>query len=146
MKYVTVFLLTIIGLSINAQGRREEVREKIESRKIAFLSERLNLTPEVSQKFWPLYNVYNDEINKLHESLRPLYNSEKSEINVDEKLKLMIQQEESALAIKKKYVNQMKDAIGSEKTLKFFKFDREFKESMLKRLGERREEMRMKDH
>ncbi len=35
-------------------------REKLEAARVAFITTRLDLTPEQAQKFWPLFNGFND--------------------------------------------------------------------------------------
>ena len=54
--YIPVFLFC--SLSIFAQKKRES-REKIRTLKIAYVTEKLNLTENEAQKFWPIYNTYN---------------------------------------------------------------------------------------
>ncbi|MCT4616119.1 MAG: hypothetical protein N4A49_14755 [Marinifilaceae bacterium] len=44
------------GKHLRRDFDKKEMREKIESKKIAFLTDKLNLSPEEAQKFWPLYN------------------------------------------------------------------------------------------
>ena len=52
-------LLLFIGAvstSANAQRRSEEEIKKIQDAKVAIITNRLNLTPEQSTGFWPMYN------------------------------------------------------------------------------------------
>ncbi len=144
MKQITFITILLFGiLTISAQERTENIREKIESQKIAFLSAQLELTPEISQDFWPLYNAYKLELNALKDGKKEF--AEESNTNdPDAVLEFMIQHEEDALTLKKKYVAEMKLVIGSEKTLKFFRFDRQFKERMLRGLGQKRMKMQKK--
>ena len=59
MKRVILFMvLSIVGIAtLIAQGNND----KIEALKVAFITKRLNLSPEESQKFWPIYNQYEAE-------------------------------------------------------------------------------------
>lgn len=50
------------------QGFSKEANDKIESMKIAFITKRLSLTPEESQKFWPIYNKYEAEKRQIRQS------------------------------------------------------------------------------
>ncbi|NNE26449.1 MAG: hypothetical protein HKN09_06365 [Saprospiraceae bacterium] len=143
MKQITLFMLFLfLGIGLNAQDNKEEIREKIESRKIAFLSDKLALTPETSQEFWPLYNAYNAEMQEAQKQLRPLFKKEMSDEDANALLDKMIEHETNVLSIKKAYVGQLREVIGAEKTLQFFKLDREFKERMLRDLGEKRQQRR----
>ena len=44
---------------------REENRNKIKTLKIAYITEQLSLTEKEAEKFWPIYNVYEDQMNQL---------------------------------------------------------------------------------
>jgi hypothetical protein len=57
-KYLLVLLLTLGSLSqIKAQNG-----EKIQTLKIAFITQKLQLTPDEAEKFWPIYNQYDNEM------------------------------------------------------------------------------------
>src|ERR1041385_1102008 len=48
-------------------------KEKVESMRIAFLTQKLDLTPEEAQKFWPVYNEFKkkrEELQKKHRDER----------------------------------------------------------------------------
>jgi len=40
--------------------------EKIQARKIAFFTEKLQLTPAEAEKFWPVYNEYSQKKNRIN--------------------------------------------------------------------------------
>ncbi|MCO6500083.1 MAG: hypothetical protein J5I47_06860 [Vicingus serpentipes] len=44
---------------------RKEYKEKIKSMKIAFITEKMDLTPEEAQQFWPVYNEYENKRETL---------------------------------------------------------------------------------
>ena len=50
---------------IKAQDPDDTRAEKIQSLKIAFITQKLQLTPDEAQKFWPVYNQYDNEIHSL---------------------------------------------------------------------------------
>ena len=70
MKAITaialVFVFTLQGTAQPHQ-RKQEHREKIRAHKIGFLTEKLDLSPEEAQKFWPLYNELEAERQSLQE-------------------------------------------------------------------------------
>jgi len=65
-----VSLIIIISLMFTAlavaqgQGMGQTDNEKLTAYKIAFFTQRLNLTPAEAEKFWPLYNDYSARKNK----------------------------------------------------------------------------------
>ena len=39
--------------------------QQLQAQRIAFLTERMNLTPDEAQQFWPLYNQFNENLKQL---------------------------------------------------------------------------------
>ncbi|MHA7128257.1 hypothetical protein [Algoriphagus namhaensis] len=60
-KTIVSILLVLLALSTFAQRPERISREQLESARIAFITTRLNLTPDQAQIFWPVYNQFNDE-------------------------------------------------------------------------------------
>ena len=132
--------IVLLGSGLSAQMDKRELMEKIESRKVAYLSDKLDLSPEEAQVFWPIYNAYMD----ARKEFRPPHDrkgafQEAADGNFDELLDNMIANEEKELAVKKDYAFKLKETIGAEKTLRFFKAEHAFKEEMLRELKNRRE-------
>jgi DNA polymerase elongation subunit (family B) len=54
-------------------GKKERFREKLEAQRIAYITNKLDLSSEESIKFWPVYNEYSKkrlEIRKENRELR----------------------------------------------------------------------------
>ena len=69
-KNILLLLFLLIGnLVIQAQTRKGD-SEKIRAFKVAFLTEKLDLTEKEAEKFWPLYNVYDKKMMQLHRDER----------------------------------------------------------------------------
>ena len=77
-----LFFMTLLGVS--AQG--PEARKKIEAAKIALITERLDLTPEQAEKFWPIYREFGTkrkEIRRDLDAARKNFDPNKSDIERD---------------------------------------------------------------
>ena len=59
--------LAVMSCQVMAQDRSHK---KIESAKIAFITNELELTTEESAAFWPLYNEYEKKKNALNKDHR----------------------------------------------------------------------------
>src|SRR5688500_8930961 len=115
-KILFIFSLLLINFFAFAQGNGLNARNgggKIEAIKIAYLTNKLSLTPDEAQKFWPVYNKYMDDIRKTRLEARE---KKQSEIATDEKI----------LAIRKKYNTEFGKALSDEKVNAFFKAEKEF--------------------
>lgn len=64
--YIAILFLGIF--SIHAQKKGGNKYEKIKTLKINFISDELNLSPEAAEKFWPIYNEYEETNRKLRSS------------------------------------------------------------------------------
>src|SRR5690606_32989003 len=69
MKHLKIVLIAFLIIPAIAQAQRPG-REEIESLRVAIFTKQMDLTPAESKVFWPIYNKYRDEINKLHRSRR----------------------------------------------------------------------------
>jgi Spy/CpxP family protein refolding chaperone len=129
---------------LSAQDRRP-VKENVEAMKIGFITERLELTPEEAQKFWPIYNQYTEETNNLRKTRRK--NMSEAKENMDEMTEadaekfidneLALKQEE--LDIQKKYHPQLKKVLSSKKIAKLYRSEDEFKRRLLEMIKEKRD-------
>src|SRR5689334_16056018 len=98
--------------------------ETVEAIKIAYFTKKLNLSPEEAQKFWPIYNLYFDEIRQVRQQHKDL-----DEVDMEEKI----------VNIRKKYKDEFAKALPEEKVNQFFRVDKEFTMFLRKELQERNE-------
>ncbi len=142
VKRIFCMLFAIISLTVNAQDKRPE-RENVEAMKIGFLTDRLDLTPEEAQKFWPVYNQYSDEMEKLRKSRR--LNLMEARQNMDEMSdseaekfvdsELKFRQDE--LDIMKKYHPRFKTILVPKQVARLYKAEEDFKRRLLEMLKDR---------
>ena len=66
-------------ISFSQENTVQKSLEEIQSKRIAFITERVNFTPEEAQAFWPLYNelrLKKAELNKkIRNKIEPNQNS-----------------------------------------------------------------------
>lgn len=69
MKKISLFLcLALISFSLLAQRKENKPgydREKLSAAKIAFITQKLDITPDQAEQFWPLYNAFEDKRRKI---------------------------------------------------------------------------------
>ncbi|MBI2730736.1 MAG: hypothetical protein HYX40_08295 [Sphingobacteriales bacterium] len=124
-KYLLIALLFIAGLpQLKAQDDPEE-NSKIEALKIAFISKKLDLSPDEAQKFWPVYNQYFKE-------MRQLLKDRKDDGNDD-----VIDQEQKVIDIRKKYRDQFVKIIGHPRMNRLFNAERDFRRILINRIKNR---------
>ena len=118
-------------------------REKIETFRIAYYTERLNLTPEEAQKFWPVYNAYKKNMDQKIRKERPHHaempdyaalSDNDAAVLVDAEIRQV--QEISTLT--QKFYTDLKQILAPQKILLFIEADRSFKRVLLKKLEDYR--------
>lgn len=146
-KQVLIFCLVLlgsIGITKAQQGGGGAKREKIEAMKIGFITQKLNLTPEEAQKFWPVYNKFSDEMEKSRKGYRGKVMEETSDVDnmsnadAEKALNDMIAYRAAEVELLKKYTTEFKKVIPSQKVVKLFLAEQEFKKELLKQLKEQR--------
>ena len=127
MKHHIFLLFIMLGCfsGIKAQNGDETRAEKIESLKIAFITQKLQLTTDEAQKFWPVYNQYENEIRTLQ---------------LGNKNGPALENEEKLLGIRKKYVASFEKVIAPQKVNKLFNVERDFRDILIRRLQNRNQQ------
>jgi hypothetical protein len=127
MKRYILILFVMFGCfsGIKAQDLNDTRAEKIQSLKIAFITQKLQLTTDEAEKFWPIYNQYDNEIQNVQ-----LDNRNGNVIDKDERL----------LNIRKKYASSLEKVIGPQKVNKLFIAESDFRAILIRRLQNRNQQ------
>jgi hypothetical protein len=118
-------------------------KERIEAMKIGFITKRLNLSSEEAQRFWPVYNRFVDEQEKLRKNTKTNLIEELadpsalSDAEAEKTLQEMLQFKSNEAELIRKYTNEFKKVIPVQKVVLLFKAELEFKRELLKQLKER---------
>ena len=138
-KCCVLFLLFNITSSFVVAQRH--THEKLESVRIALITERLALTPETAQKFWPIYNQINDERTKLKRDGFRWHRADDTAALTNKQAQEHI---DAYFDLKKRELTLEEDAIDKYATvlspvqvLQLLKVERDFQRMMLKQLGRR---------
>jgi len=134
------FAFTVVAVAQPPHERSKQSREEIESMRIAFITKRLNLTPEDSQKFWPVYNQNEKELRELRMSHRKSVKKLRSEAEElsDQELEKLVDGEvafrQNELDVMKKYHQQYKEVISVRQMAALYKANQDFKRELLRKL------------
>ena len=143
IKHILVFLIiSLTYLSVYAQSDVDEKLEKFQSHKIAFITEKLKLTPKEAQVFWPVYNEFDSKRQSLNkERLQAGKNYQLNQNTITEKeaseladLLISLQKKEALLA--EEYNAKFKAILPATKVVKLYQVELQFKRELLKKLKE----------
>ncbi|WMI69929.1 hypothetical protein [Mangrovimonas sp. YM274] len=146
MKQFTLTLL-LFCISLGIQAQRPD-REKIKTLKIAFLTERLNLTKKEAQEFWPVYNTYEATSNQLrHEAYTKRRNANLENLTEPEAKTLLNEIaaiEDQRHQLKIKFLKDLQEILSAKKILLLKQSEDDFKHQMFEEFKKRRREQRGK--
>jgi phosphomevalonate kinase len=130
---------------IGQKAFNAEKREKMQAKKVAFITNKLNLSPEEAEKFWPIYNKENEKIhscfNDIRTTLTEVRKSELTDKEAMEKANELIDIEAKILQHKRDLINNLKGVISGNKILLLMKSERDFRRSMMRGLDKKRKRM-----
>lgn len=125
--------------SPDKQQMNKEKRAEIEAQRVAYITTQLELTPEESKAFWPVYNEYQKTIDQHRktksEFKKPMKDmSELSDTEVDELLQAQFTYERATIDIEEVYYGKFKQVLPVKKVAGFYEAERGFKKELLRSL------------
>lgn len=130
---ISVLLAVVITVSSCAQNTQ---KEKVEAMRVAFITCRLDLTPDTAKLFWPIYDNYRHDLSKLRRSFYPNDDGTDPHLDADRQLEF----EQKKLDLKKTYKPQFEQVLGKEKLNKLIGAEEDFKRMLIQTIRNRRQQ------
>ena len=140
-------LLLLLAPAVQAQdgqfgggrrGQRAQRLGQLENAKIAFITNRVSLTQDQAQKFWPLYNEFSDRRRELNRSGR-LLRRDITEGMTDQQLRDNFTQSfntrQQELNLEKEYFEKFQKVISLRQVAQLFQAERDFTKEVIKRVA-----------
>lgn len=157
LKFVTALMLaSMLYTGVQAQEQQapskppkppkdmEEKREMVQAMKSAFITRELDLSPEEAQKFWPVYNMYEKELQDMQKVHRDKMQDAKanmdkmSDKDVEALADGFLLQEQKELDLKKKYHTEFKKVLPIRKVGKLYHAEDKFKKELLEKMKDQK--------
>jgi hypothetical protein len=141
---ITACILPVVTFSQMHPNEFGDKKEKIEAFKIAFITQRLNLTPEEAQRFWPVYYQNHDRIEGIHKDFQKKYGELLDDIDniTDEQageiLNGFITMQNEKVKAEGEMILEMKKILPAKKILKLHRAEEDFKRVLLQKIREMR--------
>jgi len=144
MKKILIIPILCISLCLQLPAQEGgKNAEKIEAMKIAFITEKVGLTPEEAKVFWPVFNQFEAEQKNLRKKHRQdkaaimddFSNASDAEIEKMVDGEIIFRQQE--LDILKKYQPQFKKILPIKKVALLYKAWDDFQKELLKKIQEK---------
>ncbi|MFM7729939.1 MAG: hypothetical protein ACKO6L_02770 [Flavobacteriales bacterium] len=117
-------------------------KEKIEMLKRTFISEKLALTVQEAEKFWPLYNEHDasrDKIRKeLHQARKSIKKDGASEKETIAHIELVTQKRKEEIDLEAAFLKACMPILGPDKVMKLTVVEHEFHRELVERMKEKK--------
>jgi Skp family chaperone for outer membrane proteins len=150
MKHLLALLLSAMTVVVCAQPHHGPPRlspermQEIRAQKSAYITARINLTPEEAQRFWPVYNKYDEESEALRRELRDMDRAlrEKGAAVTEAEAAALLEKEvanrQKEVDLLRKFHADSRKLIGTVRTMELGRAERDFHRDVLRRMRDER--------
>ncbi|MBT2557482.1 hypothetical protein J7E24_06770 [Hymenobacter sp. ISL-91] len=121
-------------------GQRAERLSQLENARVAFITQKVSLTPEQAQKFWPVYNEFTAkrrDLNQRLRQLRPNQTDGLSDQQLRDNFNLSFKLRQQDIDLEKEYFERFQRVISVRQVAALFLAERQFTREVLKRVASR---------
>ena len=133
-----LIILLFVFLTSFSFSQNESKNDKVEAMKIAFLTNKLNLTAKEAQLFWPLYNEYNQKMDVLRRAKKSEYdeikskNSTPTDKEIESYMEEVFLTKQKELDLQKEYYNKYTKILSMKKVAQLYQAENQFKKELLR--------------
>lgn len=136
-KYFYIFIL--LWFAFNCESQTNSKRDKIEELRVSFITQKVNLTSQESQQFWPLYNEFNDKLDNLKKTYRLNYiKNFNADVISDKEAEALLTAElilkQKELDLNKEYYEKYKKILPIKKIALIKMAENDFKKELIKNI------------
>jgi len=152
---VKILLVMLMASPLYTRAQEEEIqdpkaREKIEAARIGLISERLGLTPEQAERFWPVYREFTQKrgemVREFRQAQREVGPDNKDHDTQRELVELGLKIKQRQLDLEKDYSRRMMDVISAQQIMNLRNAEKEFQRMILNQLQQRRDLQQRKEN
>ncbi|HCM77849.1 MAG TPA: hypothetical protein DIS90_15805 [Cytophagales bacterium] len=145
----------LMASPLYTRAQEEEIqdpkaREKIEAARIGLISERLGLTPEQAERFWPVYREFTQKrgemVREFRQAQREVGPDNKDPDKQRELVELGLKIKQRQLDLEKDYSRRMMDVISAQQIMNLRNAEKEFQRMILNQLQQRRDLQQRKEN
>lgn len=130
-RILSILFFVLISFAAFSQGGK---REKIEALRVAFITQQLSLTTEESQKFWPVYNEYQDKLRAARKEFKAIPTTFTTDKEAQDFLDAELLLKQREVSLYKEYYDRFKKILPLKKVALLRQAEEEFKKELLKQL------------
>lgn len=138
-----ILILLLITTGVHAQ--RGAANDRIKALKTARITQALDLSPSEAEKFWPVYNQHEEQIEKIKRQRRVDFMSitkgDMSSLNESEANALidkMLEFQRTEMQLQIAFIEDIRKILPPQKVIRLHRAEEDFKKELVRILRERR--------
>lgn len=139
---ILAFCFTSLAQHGNNEGRGKMYKE-IKAQKISFITQKLNLTPQEAQYFWPVYNELENKKDALRHDAKILFKKIRNGLDNIPENELeqisdgLVQHRVKESQLELEYHEKLKKVLPVKKVLELYHAEKQFQNMLLKKIREK---------
>ena len=139
-----ILLIGLFVMSCQLWGQNGQVRDRVKTLKVAFITERLSLTSKEAQSFWPVYNEHEEKLEAIRKKElmelrgRAAMAHELSDTEASKLLSEYLALQQEKQSVERELVANLREVIPAKKIIMLFKAEEDFKKRLLQQFRKRR--------
>ncbi|MBB4601515.1 Spy/CpxP family protein refolding chaperone [Hymenobacter luteus] len=137
---VLVLLAVVPALSFAQTGRADRLSQ-LENAKIAYLTDKISLTQDQAQKFWPVYNDFTTKRRDLNRRMRQLRIASPEALTdqqIRENLTQALALRQQEVKLETDYFEKFQKVLSIRQVGQLYAAERDFTREVIKRVADRR--------
>jgi len=143
-RFLVLLFLSLVSLQSSAQrGAARQNIERVQAAKVAYITERVSLTADQAERFWPVYRRYQEELRAVRRAAAAERRARAggatlTEAQSREAIEESLDAQEDQLALKRKYKDEFLRVISAQQLVQLYGAEQDFNRLLLQRLREQR--------
>lgn len=135
--FIALFSVSSL-VALSQPPTRSRGHEQIAAQKVAYITDKLALTPAESEKFWPLYNQYWQQRRSIARAMRKNFELIENQTATAAQIQDMVKIKQEEVDVVERYAKLFQTVLSDDKVAKFFVAEESFKGFLFKNSVEKR--------
>jgi Spy/CpxP family protein refolding chaperone len=134
-------LATLPAVAQPGAGSRQSRMSQLENAKIAYITEKISLTQDQAQRFWPVYNEFTAKRRDLNRRMRETRTNDPdaiSEAQVKDNLTQALNLRQQEVNLEKEYFDKFQKVLNIRQVSRLYQAERQFTKEVIKRVADHR--------
>ena len=148
-KLLTIYLILLATFAQSQETKHSNALSKLESARIALITERLGLSPDQAQQFWPIYNEYAEQRRGIQLEYRSTRQGMDMNNLTEEQSRVLVKAriagQQRQLNLESTYSDRLMEIISNRQLVALRRAEDDFRQMIIRRLEQRRRQQSQRD-